>query len=87
MSGNCCKLYQKAQQSRHNFSYRDFLKLARCAGYEDDHHHKSGGSHRILSRDREPYTLNVQPGKNGKAKPAQVAQLLKIIATTGGEPE
>ncbi|WP_155815885.1 type II toxin-antitoxin system HicA family toxin [Rhodothermus marinus] len=47
-------------------------RLIECFGFEFA---REKGSHRIYKT----RLINLQPGKNGKAKPYQVKQVLKII--------
>jgi len=56
--------------------YDDALKVANYIGFEK----KGGsGSHTTYARAGEPVQLNFQEGKNGKAKPYQVKQLIQMI--------
>jgi hypothetical protein len=44
---------------------------------------RSRGSHRIYRRERPTFSLSVQEGKNGEAKPYQVRELLGLIDLHG----
>ncbi len=62
------------------------MKLAECYGFQFDH---QTGSHRTYRAEGRTSRLNLQPDKNGKAKPYQVRQVLgeieAIISEQGEE--
>jgi HicA toxin of bacterial toxin-antitoxin, len=80
------KLFPKALNGPKNLPFHDFLQLARAFGFQLA---RTNGSHHILIHDdvREP--LNLQEVE-GKAKPYQVRQFLRIVEdndlTLGNEP-
>jgi predicted RNA binding protein YcfA (HicA-like mRNA interferase family) len=41
----------------------------------------TGGSHHIFTRADVPDIINLQPGKDGKAKPYQVKQVAALLQT------
>lgn len=59
-----------------NIQFEDFIQAMQTAGFEDQR--QSGTSHHIF-KDTEGRMMNVQPAKDGKAKPYQVRQLQSII--------
>lgn len=76
VSPQCLKLLKKARQKPGNFDFKELCRLVECFGFEFA---REKGSHRIYKSPGEPRLINLQPGKNGKAKPYQVKQVLKII--------
>ena len=81
----CDKLLAKAKNSKNNFSFSDICDLAECYGYAFDH---QIGSHKIYKNPRPDFGpfqfMNFQSVK-GKAKPYQVRQLLRAIASSKNE--
>lgn len=69
----CDKIEKKARRSRSNLRFSDLCYLADCYGYRLI---RQSGSHRIYARDADRTMLNLQPLKDGKAKPYQVGQVL-----------
>jgi predicted RNA binding protein YcfA (HicA-like mRNA interferase family) len=55
----------------------DFINAMKAAGFSEER--QSGTSHKILS-DSNGHMMNVQPMKDGKAKPYQVKQFQKLIS-------
>ncbi len=72
---NVGKLLEKVRNSPNNIRFKDVCKLAEIFGFT----FRGGkGSHRIYTKKEIVELLNFQ-NVNGKAKPYQVKQLLKII--------
>lgn len=67
-----------------NLSFRELLSAAEAAGFRLD---RVVGDHHIYVKDGVPEIINLQPGKNGAAKPYQVKQVRQIITNhhLGGE--
>jgi predicted RNA binding protein YcfA (HicA-like mRNA interferase family) len=74
------KVLAKARNNQQDVRFTDLLTLAEALGYRLD---RITGSHRILVHPVVPKRLSLQPRKDGKAKPYQVDQLLKIIDQYG----
>ncbi len=72
---NAHKLFRKALNGPKNLPFHDFLQLARAFGFQLV---RTSGSHHILIHDDVPEPLNLQE-VDGKAKPYQVRQFLRII--------
>ena len=70
------KLLESARNSQNNFSFADLCALAEAAGYV---FRRQKGSHRIYKHPGVAGILNLQEANDGKAKPAQVRQLLGYI--------
>ena len=60
-----------------NVQMTDFITAMKAAGFREER--QSGTSHKILC-DLKGNIMNVQPMKDGKAKPYQVKQFQKIIS-------
>lgn len=60
-----------------NVQMGDFITAMKAAGFREER--QSGTSHKILC-DLKGNMMNVQPMKDGKAKPYQVKQFQKIIS-------
>jgi hypothetical protein len=76
------ELLKKARENPSGIRFTDAIKLATQMGWEDV---GGKGSHRVfrhpkgsLLRGKFPKPLNLQEGKNGKAKAYQVEQLLAM---------
>ena len=81
------KLLEQALNNPANVWFEDALKLAGQMGWREV---GGSGSHwvfrhskAILIKDRFPRPLNLQRGKNGKAKAYQVRQLLEMAREMG----
>jgi len=69
------KLYQKAQVSPWNYSYKDLCWLVKEVGFEFS---GESGDHRIYKLPGIIEIINLQNVK-GKAKPYQIKQVLSLI--------
>ena len=69
------KLFRKALNGPKNLPFHDFLQLARAFGFQLA---RTNGSHHILIHDEVREPLNLQE-VDGKAKPYQVRQFLRIV--------
>jgi len=58
-----------------NFNFHDILTILKKLGFEE----RIKGSHRIFYRKDVEEILNLQPKKDGNAKPYQVKQVREII--------
>jgi predicted RNA binding protein YcfA (HicA-like mRNA interferase family) len=56
--------------------FRDFCRLVEAFGFELL---RTQGSHRAFSHPGIPELVNVQPQRNGDAKPVQIRQFLDLI--------
>ncbi len=77
--GDLDKLLTRARQSPHNLRFEELCKLAEYFGFTND---RQRGSHCIyinLKLSREYSFMNFQEGRDGKAKPRQIKQLLEAI--------
>jgi predicted RNA binding protein YcfA (HicA-like mRNA interferase family) len=59
-----------------NIGFDEFCALIEAVGFEHD---RTKGSHMLYYHPAVRERLNVQPLKNGDAKPYQVRQLLRLI--------
>jgi predicted RNA binding protein YcfA (HicA-like mRNA interferase family) len=81
----CSKLFAAFKASPKNQRFADLCKLLECFGY---FHDRDRGSHKIYVHPRrEVPIMNVQPTKNGQAKPYQVKQLMQAAEAHGLELE
>jgi predicted RNA binding protein YcfA (HicA-like mRNA interferase family) len=69
------KLFLKALNRPKNLPFHDFLQLAQAFGFRLA---RMNGSHHIMIHEDVPQPLNLQE-VDGKAKPYQVRQFLRII--------
>ncbi len=69
------KLLQKLIQSRNNVSFDDFVHCIELVGFKLK---RVSGSHHVFSKEGIPDLVNVQC-INGKAKPYQISQFLRIL--------
>lgn len=81
------KLLEQALNNPANVWFEDALKLAEQMGWREV---GGSGSHRVfrhpkarLLRERFPRPLNLQKGRDGKAKAYQVKQLLEMAKEIG----
>ncbi len=75
------KLYAAVLDNpRASLSFRDFLALVQAFGFVPA---RQKGSHMAFTHPRSARPLILQPRKDGKAKPYQVAQFLDMIEETG----
>lgn len=72
------RLWERIQQGNvHNIAFNDFLRLIEAFGFEFVR--QRGTSHRIYTRDDVEQPLNVQPQRDGSAKPYQVRQFKDLV--------
>ncbi len=69
------KLLAQALAGSKNLRFRDFVRLVEAYGF---HLSRTRGSHHIFSHPGVPELLNLQE-VDGKAKPYQVRQFLKLV--------
>jgi len=81
---NWKKLYDKTQNNPKDVRFSDFLRLIEFFGFTLD---RQSGSHRIYKNPHVYRLLNIQPRKDGKAKPAQVREFLEMVNRHGLYPE
>lgn len=74
------KSWQAILEGKRNLRFSDLLRLARAFGFELE---RQRGSHHILLHPTLQEGLNLQPDKNGQAKPYQVRQLVDLVETYG----
>jgi hypothetical protein len=76
------KLYQKAKNSPKNLHFDELCSLAKSVGFEKRKlkRRTRGSSHIIFKHPALNGMMNFQKGKDGKAIPYQVRQLLEFIA-------
>ena len=61
--------------SNANIRFEDLCHLLDRLGF----HNRIKSSHRIFTKDGIPAILNLQPGRDGKAKPYQVKQVRELL--------
>ena len=77
--GNGDDIVNKARASASNLRFAEAQTLAECLGFElVKRKGKGNASHRRYKLPGYPGVINIQPGKNGKAKSYQVRQILRI---------
>lgn len=69
------KLLQKLIQSKNNVSFDDFVRCIELFGFKKK---RISGSHHVFSKEGIAELVNVQC-VNGKAKPYQISQFLRIL--------
>ncbi|MBA2278768.1 MAG: type II toxin-antitoxin system HicA family toxin [Chloroflexia bacterium] len=74
------KLLAKARNNPADVRFSDACALAEAYAFRFI---RQTGSHRQFGREGVPTLVNLQPEKNGKAKPYQVRQLVKLIDAYG----
>lgn len=72
----CEKLLEKARRSPTNVTFKELRLLVECFGFRLS---RSRGSHFIYKLPSQQEVVNLQEGKDGKAKLYQVSQVLKLI--------
>lgn len=82
------RLWERIQQGHvHNIDFADFIRLVEAFGFGFDR--QKGTSHRIFRHPKVVERLNLQPGRDGAAKPYQVREFARYVAdyglTLGGE--
>jgi predicted RNA binding protein YcfA (HicA-like mRNA interferase family) len=70
------KLLIKLLSGSKNISFNEFVALLEGFGFYLD---RMNGSHHIFNHPNIPEMLTIQPRKDGKAKPYQLHQLVKLI--------
>ena len=78
--GRLDQIWWQVLNGSRNVRFDDLVKLAMAFGFELK---RIRGSHHILVHPSAKLPLNLQPGKDGKAKPYQVRQFLDIIEEYG----
>jgi hypothetical protein len=73
------KVYEKIMAGSRNVRFEDVCRLAEGFGFHLD---RTSGSHHIFRHSR-GLMLNLQPDRNGQAKPYQVRQLLGLVEENG----
>ena len=77
---NKCKLLERVRHNPRDVRVSDFVALVEAFGYTLN---RTAGSHRIYEHPDVPEHLNLQPGEHGTAKPYQVREFLRNLATYG----
>lgn len=70
------KLFDKMLNSPQNIRFEEFIVLLQAFGFILS---RTKGSHHIFTRDDIMEILSIQPKKDGKAKPYQIRQFIKLI--------
>jgi len=70
------KLLKKAKQGPNNLNYDDLRALVLALGFT---HRSTKGSHDVFTQEAPYGLLTLQRGKDGKAKPYQVKQVLAWV--------
>lgn len=70
------KLFQKILSSPKNIRFEEFITLLEAFGFEMA---RIRGSHHVFSHPDIETLLSIQSQKDGKAKPYQIRQFLKLI--------
>lgn len=70
------KLLERARNNPRDVRFADLVSLAEAHGFALD---RVDGSHRVYKHPRVRELLNLQPRKDGKAKPYQVREVLARI--------
>lgn len=71
------RLWQRIQQGAvHNVDYKDFVRLVEAFGFEFK---RQRGSHQIYRHPHVAEKLNLQPLRDGSAKPYQVRDLASLV--------
>jgi len=73
------KVYEKTLSGSRNIRFADLCGLAQAFGFRLD---RISGSHHIFWHPR-GLMLNLQPDRNGQAKPYQIRQLLGLVEENG----
>lgn len=72
------RLWERIQQGHvHNIDFSDFVQLIKAFGFEFDR--QRGTSHQMYMRESVREAMNVQPNRDGSAKPYQVRQLKRLV--------
>ncbi len=70
------KLLAKLLAGSKNITFNEFILLLEGYGFELD---RTRGSHRIYAHPNVSQLLSIQPKHDGKAKPYQLQQFLKLV--------
>jgi predicted RNA binding protein YcfA (HicA-like mRNA interferase family) len=70
------KLFQKLLNSPRNILFNEFTTILEAFGFKFRH---VTGSHHVYKHPDVADLLSIQPGKDGKAKPYQIRQFLKLV--------
>lgn len=70
------KLFEKMLNSPKNIRFEEFILLLEAFGFVQD---RVRGSHHIFVHDDIIELLSIQSNKNGKAKPYQIRQFIRLI--------
>ncbi len=70
------KLYQRLVNNQKNVRFGDFVAVLTAFGFTLN---RVTGSHQIYDHPDVPQSVSIQPDRNGKAKPYQVRQFLKLV--------
>lgn len=73
---NARKLFDKLLYGSYDIRFEDFVALLEGFGFILE---RIRGSHHVFSHPAVPELLSIQPRHDGKAKPYQLRQLLKLI--------
>lgn len=72
------RLWERVQHGDvHNIAFSDFIRLIEAFGFEFDR--QRGTSHQMYMRESVREAMNVQPNRDGSAKPYQVRQLKRLV--------
>lgn len=74
------KLLERVRNNPRDVRFPDLVSLAEAHGFVLD---RSEGSHRVYKHARVRELLNLQPRKDGKAKPYQVGEFLARVDEYG----
>jgi predicted RNA binding protein YcfA (HicA-like mRNA interferase family) len=78
--GRLARVWQQVINGGRNVRFADLLALAVAFGFEL---RRTKGSHHILVHPVAGRLLNLQPAKDGTAKPYQIRQFLDIVEEHG----
>lgn len=75
------RLWERIQQGNvHNIDFKDFVRLVAAFGFEFK---RQRGSHQIYRHPRVEDKLNLQPLRDGSAKPYQVRAFASLVIQNG----
>ena len=78
------KLYERVLAGSQNIRFEEFVMLLEWFGFILE---RIRGSHYIFAHPDIPDLLSIQPRKDGKAKPYQIRQFLKLVEAHDLQPE
>jgi len=70
------KILKKILAGSKNVRFAEFTALVEGFGFKLE---RISGSHHIFSHPQVPQAVSVQPDQNGKAKPYQMKQFIKLV--------